>query len=253
MKFHFNDQIWLVTGASRGIGLAIARTAAEAGATVALHFNQDRSAAASALQSLKPGKHACFQADLGRDSDSEALIHEVLSQYGKLHVLVNNAGIYHLHPFQSTDFETWKKDWHNTININLNGPAHLSFLAAKQMQKDGGCKIINVSSRGAYRGEPTAPAYGAAKAGLNALTQSLAQALAPYNILVYGVAPGFVRTDMTEAILDGPDGESIKAQSPLNRVAEVNEIASTVCFLASDNTDSLTGAIIDVNGASYLR
>ena len=121
------------------------------------------------------------------------------------------------------------------------------------MTAQGGGKIINISSRGAFRGEPQAPAYGAAKAGLNAMSQSLAQALAPHNIMVYAIAPGFVETDMAAIVLDGPEGPAIRAQSPLNRVGRPEEIAGIAVFLAGPGTDYLTGCIIDANGASYLR
>ncbi|MGH8313318.1 MAG: SDR family NAD(P)-dependent oxidoreductase, partial [Gammaproteobacteria bacterium] len=113
--------------------------------------------------------------------------------------------------------------------------------------------IINISSRGAFRGEPNALAYGASKAGLNQLSQSLAQALAPWSIFVGVVAPGFVRTDMAAALLDGPEGEAIREQSPLNRVATPEEVAEAVVRLAADGMLSATGCILDVNGASYLR
>jgi NAD(P)-dependent dehydrogenase (short-subunit alcohol dehydrogenase family) len=114
-------------------------------------------------------------------------------------------------------------------------------------------RIINISSRGAFRGEPTATAYAASKAGLNAFSQSLAQHLAPYNIAVMAVAPGWVETDMSRKVLDSPAGDLIRHQSPLNRVARPEEIAHTVLFLASESAAFLTGAIVDVNGASYLR
>jgi 3-oxoacyl-[acyl-carrier protein] reductase len=110
-----------------------------------------------------------------------------------------------------------------------------------------------VSSRGAFRGEPTAPAYGASKAGMNAMGQSLAVALAPHNIFVGTVAPGWVETDMADERLAGPEGEAIRGQSPLGRIAKPEEVAYTVWFLASAGAEFLTGAIIDVNGASYLR
>jgi len=117
----------------------------------------------------------------------------------------------------------------------------------------GGGRIVNISSRGAFRGEPTHPAYGASKAGLNAMSQSLAQALAPHNIFIGVVAPGFVETDMTKDILNSPIGASIKNQSPLGRVAQPKEVAQAVLFLAAEGSEFMTGAILDVNGASYLR
>ena len=121
------------------------------------------------------------------------------------------------------------------------------------MMKSGGGKIINITSRGAFRGEPNAPAYGASKAGLNAMSQSLAQYLAPYNIFVGVVAPGFVETDMARDYLEGAGGEAIRNQSPLQRVAQPEEVAYPVLFLASEGAEWLTGAILDANGASYLR
>jgi NAD(P)-dependent dehydrogenase (short-subunit alcohol dehydrogenase family) len=124
---------------------------------------------------------------------------------------------------------------------------------ARHMIEHGGGRIVNVSSRGAFRGEPTAPAYGASKAGLNAMGQSLAQALAPHGVFVHTVAPGFVETERVAPRLSGPAGEAIRQQSPLGRVARPDEVARTVLFLAAPGTEFLTGCIVDVNGASYLR
>jgi NAD(P)-dependent dehydrogenase (short-subunit alcohol dehydrogenase family) len=121
------------------------------------------------------------------------------------------------------------------------------------MIHQGGGRIVNVSSRGAFRGEPDSPAYGASKAGLNAMSQSLAKYLAPHNIYVMVVAPGWVDTDMATDSLKGPGGQEIRAQSPLGRVATADEVAYTVLFLASEGAEFLTGAVVDVNGASYLR
>jgi 3-oxoacyl-[acyl-carrier protein] reductase len=176
-----------------------------------------------------------------------------VDEMGKIDVLVNNAGVYEFHPAATTSFEQWRRSWDRTIQTNLLGPAHLSFHVARHMMKNGGGKIINITSRGAFRGEPDAPAYGASKAGLNAFSQSMAQALAPHNIFIYAVAPGFVETDMAASVLAGTEGDAIRAQSPLNRVARPAEVARVVLFLASQGTDFLTGGIIDVNGASYLR
>jgi NAD(P)-dependent dehydrogenase (short-subunit alcohol dehydrogenase family) len=121
------------------------------------------------------------------------------------------------------------------------------------MIEHGGGRIVNVSSRGAFRGEPEGPAYGASKAGLNSMSQSLAQRLAPHGVFVGAVAPGFVDTDMASRVLDGPNGDDVRAQSPLGRVAKPEEVAYAVLFLASEGSEFSTGTIIDVNGASYLR
>jgi NAD(P)-dependent dehydrogenase (short-subunit alcohol dehydrogenase family) len=204
-------------------------------------------------QSLPGAGHRAFAADVTDAAACSALVDAVVEHFGRLDVLVNNAGIYEVRPFQDLTYRDWQATWQHTLNTNLIGPANLCFLAAQVMLKQGGGKLINISSRGAFRGEPDAPAYGASKAGLNQLSQSLAQALAPHNIFVGVVAPGYVRTDMSADILDGPAGESIQRQSPLQRVAEPGEIAEAVLRLAADGMMYATGCILDVNGASYLR
>ena len=166
---------------------------------------------------------------------------------------MNNAGIYELKPIANLEYRDWQATWKRTLDADLIGPANLCFLAAKVMMRQKSGHIINISSRGAFRGEPDAPAYGAAKAGLNQLSQSLAWALAPYNIFVGVVAPGFVRTDMAAALLDGPQGDAIRNQSPLKRAATPDEIAEAVVRLSADGMLYATGCILDINGASYLR
>jgi len=168
-------------------------------------------------------------------------------------VLVNNAAIYEDSPPASADFAAWLDVWQRTITANLLGAANVAYCAAQQMIAQGGGRIVNVSSRGAYRGEPHAPAYGASKAGLNSLTQSLAKALGQYHISVSAVAPGWVETDMAAETLAGPTAADVLKQSPLGRVAKPEEVAYTICFLASDGAEFLTGSIVDVNGASYFR
>jgi NAD(P)-dependent dehydrogenase (short-subunit alcohol dehydrogenase family) len=249
----FNDKVILVTGAARGIGRACAEAFARQGGRVAVHYRGSRDAAEQ-LASALPGKgHLAFGADLADPSACRQLIDDVTAEYGRLDVLVNNAGIYELKPIRNLSYADWQATWQRTLDTNLVGPANLCFLAAQVMMKQGRGHIINISSRGAFRGEPDAPAYGAAKAGLNQLSQSLAWALAPYNVFVGVVAPGFVRTDMTAELLDGPPGDAIRKQSPLNRVATVDEIAEAVIRLAADGMLYATGCILDVNGASYLR
>jgi NAD(P)-dependent dehydrogenase (short-subunit alcohol dehydrogenase family) len=150
-------------------------------------------------------------------------------------------------------YEAWQEEWRRIIDTNLIGVANLCWCAGRQMIKQGHGRIVNVSSRGAFRGEPLAPAYGASKAGLNAMSQSLAQYLAPYNIYVGVVAPGFVDTERVSERLQGVEGEAIRNQSPLQRVARVEEVAYPVLFMASEGAEWVTGAILDANGASYLR
>ncbi len=250
---NFKDKIVLVTGASRGIGRAIAQAFARNGAGVAVHYHQNRTAAEKSMKVLTGGPHGLFHCDVSDPSAARSLIEDVVEKFSRLDVLVNNAGIYRSHPIEQTGYEQWLDDWQQTLATNLLGPANLMYWAAQHMMKRGGGRIVNISSRGAFRGEPDAPAYGASKAGLNALSQSLAKALAPHNIFVTVVAPGFVETDMAAEALTGPHGESIRQQSPLGRVARPEEVARVVLFLASEDSDFLAGAIVDVNGASYLR
>jgi 3-oxoacyl-[acyl-carrier protein] reductase len=249
----FTGKVVLVTGASRGIGRECARQFAEAGAQVAVHYHQNREAAQQTLDALSGRGHIVVQADVADGQAVERMVNTVIAEMGGLHVLVNNAAIFEDHPVKQVDYNRWQEAWRRTLNANLIGPANVAYCAAHHMMQHGGGHIVNVSSRGAFRGEPDAPAYGASKAGLNAMTQSLATALAPHNIFVTAVAPGWVETDMATAYLSGPNGDSIRNQSPLGRVARPEEVAYTVLFLASEGAQFLTGAIVDINGASYLR
>ena len=249
----FSGKVILITGAARGIGRATAQAFARLGGKLAVHYNHSRAQAEQLVCTLPDGKHRSFSADLTDPAACERLINEVAAYFGRLDVLVNNAAVYEVRPLAELDYASWQQTWNNTLAADLVAPANLCFLAAKVMTKRDGGKIINISSRGAFRGEPQALPYGAAKAGLNQLSQSLAQALAPHNIFVGVVAPGFVRTDMAAALLDGPHGEAIRGQSPLNRVATPEEVAEAVVRLAADGMMSATGCILDVNGASYLR
>jgi 3-oxoacyl-[acyl-carrier protein] reductase len=129
----------------------------------------------------------------------------------------------------------------------------MCYFASRLMVKQNGGKIINISSRGAFRGEPDHPAYGASKAGLNAMSQSLAIALAPNNISVHIIAPGFVETEMAGGLLNSTEGEAIKNQSPFGRVAKPEEVARLVAVYASDGLEFTSAGIVDLNGASYLR
>ena len=250
---NLSGKIILVTGASRGIGRAIAIDLANHGAVIAAHFNQNAEAARKTVNELKSNEHFIIQGDFSKADCAERIIKEVETKAGKIDMLVNNAGIFYEIDIASITFEKWQERWNETINTNLLSPVNLSFLAAKSMMKYNGGKIINISSRGAFRGEPNAPYYGASKAGLNSFSQSMAKALAPHNIFVYVIAPGFVDTEMASPYLEGEQGEQIRNQSPLNRVARSEEIASLVTYLCGDNTEYLTGSIIDVNGASYFR
>ena len=249
----FKDKIVLISGGTRGIGKACAMSFAEEGAICALNYRSNKTEAEKTIHELPGKNHRLYQADLSNPIAIEEMVNSVLNDFGTIDVLVNNAGIHEHHPIDKVDYKTWQDEWNKTIQVNLMGAANLTFCCAKVMIKQNQGKIIFVSSRGAFRGEPDQPAYGASKGGLNSFGQSMAQKLAPYNISVGLVAPGFVQTEMTAAILEGERGASIKAQSPYNRVAKAEEVAHAVLFLADEKSFWSTGTIIDVNGASYLR
>lgn len=253
MSGHLEEKVCLVTGASRGIGAAIAAQLAAKGARVILHYGHNRNLAEEVLKNLDGEGHFVLGADLAEPFKASQLVTHALAQAGRIDVLVNNAGIFKPHPPLEVSPEEWLDKWRETLTVNLLSPATICHAAAQAMARQGGGRIINIGSRGAFRGEPDCPAYGASKAGLHQLSQSLAVALAPKGILVYAVAPGFVATDMAGELLDSEEGDAIRAQSPLGRVARPEEVAETVCFLASSAGEFLTGCIIDVNGASYLR
>ncbi|MDX2214831.1 MAG: SDR family NAD(P)-dependent oxidoreductase [Oculatellaceae cyanobacterium bins.114] len=243
----------LITGASGGIGHATAIAFVTAGATVALHYGQRQETAQQIRDALPGSGHVLVQADLTDAIAVEQMVNEAIAQLGHIDVLVNNAGVYQEHPLDQVSYQEWQTVWQQTLGVNLVGAANITYCVACHMIERRSGRIINVSSRGAFRGEPNATAYGASKAGLNALSQSLAQHLAPHNIGVMTVAPGFVETDMAREVLESPAGDSVRQQSPLNRVAKPEEVAHTVLFLAADESLFLTGGIVDVNGASYLR
>ncbi len=243
----------LVTGASRGIGAAVAAVFAGEGDRVAVHYGRSRAEAEQVLAGLPGEGHLLVQGDLTDADEVRRSVDEAADGLGGLDVLVNNAGVFLAHPPLTTSYDVWQESWARTLATNLTGAANASFCAVPHLVASGGGAIVNVSSRGAFRGEPDCPAYGASKAGLNALGQSLALALAPQGITVGTVAPGFVETDMAREVLDGPRGDEVRAQSPMGRVARPEEVAAAVLWLASPGARFATGTIIDVNGASYLR
>jgi len=243
----------LVTGGSRGIGAAVAREFAAAGDRVAVHYGASRDAAQDVMASLAGDGHVLVGADLADPEAVRAMVTAAAEGLGGLDVLVNNAGVFTPHPITETTYEEWQRAWHDTLAVNLLGAANAAWCAVPHMIEAGGGRIVNVSSRGAFRGEPRSPAYGASKAALVAFGQSLARALGPHRIAVTTVAPGWTVTDMAADTLDGPRGDDIRAESPLGRVAEPEDVARAVLYLASPGAEMASGTVIDVNGASFLR
>jgi 3-oxoacyl-[acyl-carrier protein] reductase len=242
----------LVTGASRGIGAAVAREFAAAGDRVAVHYGASREAAEAVAASLAGGGHVVVGADLGDPQAVRAMVDRTAEELGGIDVLVNNAGVFARHPIDDTTYEEWQRAWSDTLAVNLVGAANVTWCAAQHMIAAGGGRIVNVSSRGAFRGEPTQPAYGASKAALIAFGQSLARALGPHGIAVTTIAPGWTETDMaTERLAER--GDEVRAESPLGRVATPEEVARAILYLASPQAELASGAVLDFNGASHLR
>ncbi|MGD8441810.1 MAG: SDR family oxidoreductase [Holophagae bacterium] len=250
----FTGKNVLVTGGSRGIGRACAVGFAERGARVAINYRANRDAAEATLASLSGGGHVALQADVAVPEAAAMLVDDAVDALVGLDIVVNNAGIFFEHKLDEVSYDEWQDAWQRVLAANLIGPANVSYCAARHMIDRGrGGRIVNVSSRGSFRGEPEGPAYGASKAGLNSMSQSLAKRLAPHGIAVGVVAPGFVDTEMAARYRGTPMWDDIMSQSPFGRIATPEEVAAAVLFLASDEAVFSTGAIIDVNGASYLR
>ena len=249
----FTNKNVLITGASRGIGKATAMAFAEKGAKVGLNYRSNDEAAELTLKELSGEGHQLFKRDISQKQETQALIDDFVKAFGRLDVLVNNAGISIFHEIDSVDFDHWTEAWEKTFETNLFAASNLCYWTAKTMMKTGGGHIVNVSSRGAFRGEPTKPAYGASKAALNSMSQSLAKKLAPHNIYVGVVAPGFTETEMAAKTLTPEERENLLRESPFKRMARPEEVAHAILFLASDGAAYSSGTIIDVNGASYLR
>ena len=252
MEINLSNTSVLVTGASRGIGAAIARAMAKAGASVAVHYRGERQAAAAVAAQIG-GAAEIFQADLSRVEECTALWNAVIARYGRVHTLINNAGIALSSPLASATQE-WLAGWDTTMAVNLRAPALLSRLAIEHFVGQGGGRIINISSRAAFRGDqPPYLAYAASKGGLVALTRSIARGYGKAGILAFNVAPGFTRTEMAQGFLDQYGEDYATSDIALRRLTEPDDIAPFVVFLASGLADHSTGCTIDINAGSYVH
>jgi NAD(P)-dependent dehydrogenase (short-subunit alcohol dehydrogenase family) len=243
----------LITGSSRGIGAAVAKEFAAHGDRIAVHYVNSADLASEVISNLEGEGHISVQADLFSAEAIKNAVDQVAQAFGDIDILINNAGVFHYHPIETTDYETWQKAWSDTLTVNLIAAANMTWCALQHMPKQAQSRIINVGSRGGFRGEPKAPAYGASKAAIAAFAGSIAQALAPHGISVLTLAPGFVETEMAKFLLDSPEGIAIRAQSPFDRVANPEEVAKAIYLLASPEIQWASGAVLDFNGASFLR
>ena len=244
----------LVTGASRGIGRAIARQLSEAGFRIALHYHHNRSAAEEALAALSGDGHLLFPADLSQVDSAKRLAAGVLEKLaGRVDVFIHNAGLYLATPVSgSSTFSEWQAGLRQQMQLNFLAGADLSYLLARPMMKKGWGRIIHVASRSGLRGEAEFSGYGASKAAQINFIKSLAIELAPSGIGCFAIAPGWVETDMSAEALRA-QGDAIRSTIPMGRVATPEDIAQLIGYLVTPAADYLTGNTIDVNGASYLR
>jgi len=231
----------LITGTSRGIGAAALKLLKSYGHNVASHSTR--------------GDADLIGADLMDPSAPRVLWNAALDRLdGRIDVLVNNAGIYESVADDASD-EEWHAAWARTMTVNLQASADLCRLAVQHFRaREGGGRVVNVASRAAYRGDsPMHWHYAASKAGMIGMTKSIARGYAGEGILAFAVCPGFTVSEMTEDYLTGRGGAQILADIPLGRVASTDEVGETIRWLATDAPASATGAVIDVNGASYVR
>lgn len=249
----------LVTGASRGIGRAVAQAFAEQGDRVAVHVHSAVEEGEATLASLRGTGHALVRADLGDAAEARGLPAAAEEALGTpVSVLVNNAGIATTpalrHPPATTDAAHWQGSWEDYLRINTLGTAVVTHAMTSRLVALGlPGRVITIGTRGVHRGEPDHPAYAASKAALHSMDASLAVALAPHGIAVATVAPGFVETERAADRLDSPAGEAIREDSPFGRVGRPAEVASAVLWLASSDAVWASGATLDLNGASHLR
>ena len=241
----------LVTGSSRGIGRAIAFRLSRDGWDVALHYVSDGDEAERTHASL--GKHAAglYSSDLSNPGSAAKLIKSALAD-GPIHAIVNNAGVYMPIDFTKSGDAAFQANYHRTFAVNFESPMFITRAILDHFHKNKGGKILNVASRVGFRGEGGASLYAASKAALINLTRSLAVELAPSNIQLFAVAPGWVDTAMArEGMRERLD--DILAGIPLGRMASPEDVAAVAAFLLSPEASYLSGTAVDINGASYFH
>jgi 3-oxoacyl-[acyl-carrier protein] reductase len=246
----------LLTGASKGIGAATARVLGEAGASLIAHYASDRAGVERATAAIPPERKHLLQADLSAPAVADDLWRRALAWRGRVDVLVNNAALMVWKGGIDDDDETWDRTWRDTLNVNVLAPARLMRDAVRHFRERGGGILVTISSWVAQRGatNPDTVAYAASKAAIRAVTQTFARAYAKDGVLAYTVAPGVVRTRMSEDFAATQGGEeSVTAWLAMREWVPPEEIAHLVAFLATGKSRHLTGATLDVNGASYVR
>lgn len=241
----------LITGGSRGIGKATSLLFARAGSDVAINYLSKRQAAEEVKEEVSRIGREClvFKADVSRKIDIALMVRNILERWNRIDVLVNNAGIWTYGEMGDMPEEIWAE----TMKVNLDGVFHTCNAVIPFMKEKKRGWIINVSSTAAVRGEAFHSHYAASKGAIVSLTKSLAVELAPFNIRVNGVAPGWVDTDMCAGVFKDADfRREVQKSIPLKRIPPPEDIAGPILFLASDLAQHITGEVINVNGGSVL-
>lgn len=249
-------KVVLVSGASKGIGAAIAKAIGAAGADTIIHYASDRAGAEDSAAGIPAERRLLLQADLHTNAAAETLWREAVAWKGRVDVFINNAAVMlETGPIDATD-AAWDAVWDETLQVNVLASARLLRDAVRHFRQNGGGVIVSMSSWAAQRGSanPGAFAYGASKAAIKNLTQSIARNFAKDKIYAYIIAPGLVHTQMAETFVNSQGGpEKIFAGLAMGEWAEPAELAEVVTFLASGRARYLSGATLDFNGASYIR
>ncbi len=243
------NKIALVTGSSSGIGRAIALELAESGVDVAVNSDLAVETGISVAEEIgKMGRRSLYiQADVSDPAQVERMVQKIMEEFGRIDILVNNAGITRDKRFENMDTEQWNK----VISVNLTGVFNCTKSVLKHMQKQGGGKIINISSVVGEVGNIGQANYAASKGGIIPFTKTIAKEYAKDNIIANVVAPGFIKTRLVETIPKGVI-KKILDQIPLGRLGKAEEVAKLVRFLVSDNANYITGQVIDINGGLYM-
>ena len=243
----------LVTGASKGIGKAIARQLLQQGAHVGLHYNQSAGGVAELTEEFGTERTITLQADLEDLQQTTSLFHNTIQELPNLEAVVINAGLFEPHPINES-LESWLTVWRRTIKVNLESAGILTKLCLEHFQNKQGGRLIYIGSRAAVRGETEEYlAYAASKGGLSSLAKTVARSFGKYNIKAFVVAPGFIKTDMAMQAIAKIGEEKILGELALNMLTTPEDIAPVVALLCSGQADHATGTTIDINAGSHIR